>query len=339
MKIVDSNEAVLVTGGSGFIGTHLVQNLLGQNYRVLNIDVRPPLAKEYRCLWKQVDIMDAVSLASVFRETQPSLVVHMAARTDLDETRTLDGYAANIQGVRNMVDAIASTPSVRRAIFASSMAVCKVGYVPVNDLEYSPLTLYGESKVHTERIVRAANGGGAEWCIVRPTTVWGPGMKAHYTSLLQLVQSARYFHIGRKPLYKSYGYVGNVVFEVLQLLNARRDDINGKVFYVADYEPLSLRHWLDSLRESFGGRPLRTLSPGSAAFLAKMGDLANRVGFRQFPFNSFRLRNILTEYCFDMTPTATVCGPLPYSFEDGVRFTAQWYLGLRGKETDDPYYP
>ena len=180
MNIADSDETVLVTGGSGFIGTHLVQGLFRRKRRVLNVDIRPPLAKEYCSHWKQVDIMDSAALLGVFREFQPALVVHLAARTDLDETERLDGYAANIEGVRNVVGAIASTSSVRRAIFTSSMAVCKVGYVPVNDLEFNPLTLYGESKVQTERIVREAGGGGKEWCIVRPTTIWGPGMKAHY---------------------------------------------------------------------------------------------------------------------------------------------------------------
>ena len=174
MSISASNETVLVTGGSGFIGTHLVRQLLRQNRRVLNVDIRPPMAREYRSFWNQIDILDAASLLNAFEESQPALVVHLAARTDLDETRRIEGYAANIEGVRNVVDAVACTSSVRRTIFASSMAVCKVGYVPADDRDYNPLTLYGESKVQTERTVRAADGGGAEWCIVRPTTVWGP---------------------------------------------------------------------------------------------------------------------------------------------------------------------
>jgi len=127
MNVSKPNESVLVTGGSGFIGTHLVQELLRRNHRVMNIDIRPPLSTEYRSLWKPIDIMDAAALKKVFKEFQPEFIIHLAARTDLDETRWLDGYATNIQGVQNVIDALASTPSARRAIFTSSQAVCRIG--------------------------------------------------------------------------------------------------------------------------------------------------------------------------------------------------------------------
>src|SRR5438067_6624986 len=106
-------------------------------------------------------------------EERPEAVVHLAARTDLDQKRDLAGYAANIEGVGNLVAALRGTPSVRRAIYTSSQLVCKVGYVPMSDDDYRPNTKYGESKVWTEKIVRREDGGGVEWCLVRPTTVWG----------------------------------------------------------------------------------------------------------------------------------------------------------------------
>jgi hypothetical protein len=46
---------------------------------------------------------------------------------------------------------------------------------------------------------------------------------------------------------------------------------------------------------------------------------------RGFPFNSFRLRNILTQYQFDLTAAKAVCGPLPYTIEQGVKETAAWF--------------
>jgi len=176
-------------------------------------------------------------------------------------------------------------------------------------------------------VYRAANDG------------LGSGMKAHYRNLFRLVQTGKYFHIGRKPLYKSYGYVSNVVFQLVQLLSAKREAAHSRVFYVADYEPICLQHWLDCLQESFGVKPLRTLSRSLAKPLAVVGDLINQIGFRRFPFNSFRLRNILTEYCFDMTRTKAICGSLPYSFEEGVGATADWYLGLSGRKNEDIFYP
>jgi hypothetical protein len=52
--------------------------------------------------------------------------------------------------------------------------------------------------------------------------------------------------------------------------------------------------------------------------LARMGDGLDAAGWKQFPLNSFRLNNILTEYQFDLTATKAVCGDLPYSFKDAA---------------------
>jgi hypothetical protein len=65
-----------------------------------------------------------------------------------------------------------------------------------------------------------------------------------------------------------------------------------------------------------------------AKALAACGDVANAAGFRRFPFNSFRLNNVLTQYRFDLEPTRAVCGELPYSMEQGVAETATWFRGL-----------
>ena len=91
---------------------------------------------------------------------------------------------------------------------------------PRNPINYQPDTLYGESKVRTEAIVRDSDGGGREWCLVRPTTVWGPGMSPHYQRLFMMIKRGRYFHVGRKLLRKSYSYVGNIAHQYRRLLEA-----------------------------------------------------------------------------------------------------------------------
>jgi hypothetical protein len=59
---------------------------------------------------------------------------------------------------------------------------------------------------------------------------------------------------------------------------------------------------------------------------ARIGDVINALGFRAFPFNSFRLNNVLTEYTFDFTNTREVCGELPYSLDEAAQITAEWYV-------------
>src|SRR5262249_36066964 len=185
---------VLVTGSSGFIGQALVQKLRHANCEVVGLDREPGDQTLHVC-----DILDGPRLLRIIQEFSPDALVHLAARIDIDEKADLADYAANTDGVRNVIAAVRNTPAIKRAIWTSSQLVCRVDYAPKNDTDYNADTLYGHSKILTERIVREEGGADREWCIVRPTTVWGPGMSAHYQRFLRLIKSGYYFHIGSSP--------------------------------------------------------------------------------------------------------------------------------------------
>lgn len=313
----------MVTGSTGFIGQALVRRLRQEKFEVLGLDNRPAATTDHVC-----DILDAERLKEVIQKCRPDFLVHLAARTDLDEKHHLAGYAVNIDGVKNLIDAVRLTPSIKRAIWTSSQLVCSVGYVPGSDTDYNADTLYGQSKVRTEQIVRAENGADRDWILVRPTTVWGPGMSAHYQRFLRMIQRGYYFHVGTKPLWKSYSYIENIAHQYVQILRAPTDAVHSKTFYLADYEPLDLLAWSDTFQRAFKARPIPHIPLTLARMLALCGDAANALGFSRVPFNSFRLNNVLTQYTFEMNPTAAVCGPLPYTIEQGVTETATWLKRL-----------
>lgn len=320
-------DTVLLTGGSGFIGSRVYSELVASGYDVLSLDKSPPRHPSQK--HQVCDLLDQAGIIRVVSSFKPATILHLAARTDLAETQDINGYSANIQGVENVVAAIRATPSVRRCIFTSSQLVCHVRYKPKNDTDYAPINLYGESKVQTENIVRSSDGGGVTWCLVRPTTIWGPGMNGHYQRFLLMIQKGRYFHVGRKPLYKTYGYVGNAAYQFRRLMEVPAESIHQKTFYLADYEPLCLREWTTAFQIAFGASPIRTIPEGLARVCAGMGDMINAWGYGSFPFNSFRLNNVLAESGFDMEPIESVCGPLPYSMKKGVEETAAWFDKLR----------
>ena len=320
---------VLVTGSAGFIGRRLVQVLARGGHVVGGLDRRdaPPesslLAANYAC-----DILDPVALRRAISEFAPDAIAHLAARTDLDDAVGLAGYAANVEGVANLVEVVRSVPSVQRCIWTSSQLVCRVGYIPRGPSDYQPDNVYGKSKVRTEEIVREGDGGGREWLIARPTTAWGPGMSPHYQRLLRMIRRGSYFHVGRRSLLKSYGYVDNMAHQYVQLLTAPGERVHGRVLYLADYEPTDLIRWCDAFQKRLHAPPIRTMPRSLAHLLARAGDMVNAVGFRRFPFNSFRLRNVLTEYQFNLEETRALCGPLPFTLEEGVERTVEWFNAL-----------
>lgn len=327
---------ILVTGSSGFIGRWVVRRLIEEQCKVVGIDMVAPAEPEHLADFVLCDIRDGEALARHVRHAAPDAIIHLAARTDLMETRNLQGYAANIDGVRHLVEAVRQTPSVRRVVYASSQLVCRVGYVPLRDDDYCPDTLYGQSKVLTEQIVHETDGGGVEWCIARPTTAWGPYMSPHYQRMLRYIRRGRYFHSGPGSLFKSYVYVGNIAYQFARLVDADAARVHGRTFYLSDYQPTSLRDYTSSLAKYLGARPIPTLPLPLARLLARLGDGLNFCGFKRFPFNSFRLRNIRTEYVFDVSETEAVCGPLPYDWEGGIAETARWFLAQERSASSDP---
>jgi nucleoside-diphosphate-sugar epimerase len=318
---------VLVTGSSGLIGRWVGQRLDAEGVEWAGMDRLGKIKGQRSTVHFQLDMCDPDAVLEAFEAFQPTHVIHLAARCDLDG-KTIEDYEVNRGGVASLCEVIKATPSVTRAIFTSSQLVCNVGYVPESDTDYCPHTVYGKSKVATEEAVRRLKGGGAEWCLARPTTVWGPHMSEHYQSLLKHIRKGSFFHSGSGALYKSYSYAENIAHQYFQLLLAPAEQIHQQVFYMADYEPLSLRDYANALAKQMGAKAPITVPLWFAGILAKGGDVLNACGVR-FPYNSFRLNNIRTEYIFNMSKTEAVCGPLPKTFEEGVVETARWHLGKK----------
>jgi len=310
---------ILVTGGSGFLGAALIRNLREGGHTVLGFN--RTLGPDFISgdLTKSESIEQAVNIFS------PEVIINLASQTDLGGTDSKFGYSANTVGVQNLVDAVSRSPFVRRVIWVSSQLVNVPGYQPKSDKDYNPVGEYGKSKMTGEQIVRSCDGGGKEWVIVRPTTVWGAGMSPHYMRLLSMIQKGIYFHVGNKPLYKSYSYIDNLVYQFACLATADKALIHGKTIYLADSEPIELRNWCNGFAAHFG-KSIPTMPKPIAQLLAKAGDLAGKTGVPRIPFNSLRLNNILTEYVFDTSMIEAICGKSKISNDEGVRRTAEWFL-------------
>lgn len=319
---------VLVTGASGFLGAATAARLRERGLTVIGIDIVPPRGKKPHpddCL---VDITDGEALLQLVRQTRPEFLINYAARADISFSARATDYRPNIDGVANLLRAVQEVGTIRRAIWISTQLVSRIGRVPVTDTDYGPDTTYGDSKVVTEQMVRLLEGGGTEWIIGRPTTVWGPGMSDHYLTLLKYLERGLYFHIGLDQYPKSFSFIYNSAFQVERLLFAEKQLVHGRTFYLADYQPIDLKSWCNSLAREMGARPPITIPVWTGRLLARAGDILNATVAPSFKFNSFRLRNILTPYVFDVSDLENITGPLPYSFEDSIRLTVEWYRSL-----------
>lgn len=313
---------VLVTGGSGFIGTNLVEHHRLRGDQVTNVDTRAPQHPEHGSMWKKVDILNRGEIIRTIVDSNPELVYHMAARTDLNG-RAMDEYAINFRGVSNVIDALRGLRGLRFVVFASSMLVCRIGYQPKDEFDCCPSTAYGKSKVEGERLVREKAADAFPWTIVRPTSLWGPWFGAPYRDFFSAVEREVYFHPRGHRIRRSYGFILNSVFQLGCLATQGGGALVGRTVYLADYEPLELKCWADTIQRALGARPVREVPLWVLRSAAKIGDLLKFFGFAS-PIHSFRLNNLLTEMIHDTSPLAEACGATPYTMEEGVRLTCDW---------------
>ena len=314
---------ILVTGGSGFIGTNVVEALSRGGNTILNYSLHAPLNSEQMQYWRAGDILDPEATAAVFREFQPDRVLHLAARAERDENTTVEtGYRVNTEGTRNILDAIRSTPSVEHTIITSSQFVCAPGRLPKDDTDYFPETVYGQSKVITEKLTRAADLPTC-WTIIRPTNIWGSWHMRYRREFWRVLQRGLYLHPGRQPVIRSYGYVRNVVFQIQKIFEAPREAVHAQTLYLGD-RPVNLRDWVNGFSRALTGHDARIVPRPLIRVLALLGDIPTYLTGEPFLINSSRLHSMITDYETPMERTFDLFGENPYTLGTGIRETLEW---------------
>lgn len=311
---------ILITGASGFIGTNLLEDMLEKGHSVLNIDFNEPKIKERNEVWKNVDIVEYEPFEKVVLDFNPDYIVHLAARTDLDG-KTVEDYAANTVGVENLMKIIEKLPDLKKVIIASSKFVTENGYKIKDQFDYCPHTIYGESKVITEKNVWA-NKPHCDWCIIRPTSIWGPFFGVPYRNFFDLVMKRMYFHIGHIKCHKTYGYIGNAIYQIEELLFNETLNEDNKVFYIGDEPAYEINEWADEIANELGFK-VPTMPVWFVKCLAKFGDLVGLVGVH-FPMQSFRFHNMTNDGVNDMTNTYKIAPEMPYTRLEGTKATIKW---------------
>lgn len=185
-------RTICVTGGAGFIGSHLVDRLLGRGERVVVVDdfddFYDPAEKRARLAQHaghpalavvEADIRDAAAMEAVFARHRPEIVVHLAARAGVRPSLAEPALYTdvNVTGTAVLLEA-ARTHGVRRFVFGSSSSVygiaTKVPFAEDAPLVH-PASPYAASKIAGEALVRTfAHLYGLEAICLRFFTVYGP---------------------------------------------------------------------------------------------------------------------------------------------------------------------
>ena len=166
---------ILVTGGNGFIGSHLCESLINSGYDVKSLDLKfHSNSKYYNCEKIVADIVTSDILKNVIKNTD--LVIHLAAVSRVDDAQRnpIKCYNSNVLGVLKILEALKKTKA--KLIFGSSREVYgESKKLPVReDYDKNPITIYGSSKLAGEELLKIYKKiYGLDYIILRFANVFG----------------------------------------------------------------------------------------------------------------------------------------------------------------------
>jgi len=260
---------ILVTGGAGFIGSHLCAHLLGRGDEVTAVDnfdpfyaerlkrraIEPLQSEGLRLV--AADIRDEKAMESAFREARPEAVVHLAALAGVRPSleRPAAYMDVNVRGTAILLDA-ARKANVRRFIFGSSSSVYGEGAQPPfreTARIDSPLSPYAASKAAGELLARTFhNLYGSETVCLRFFTVYGPRQRPdlaiHKFSRLMLAGKKLPF-FGDGGSRRDYTYVDDIVAGVVAAIDR---PLKYDVVNLGGAHTTSLRELIGLLEEALG---------------------------------------------------------------------------------------
>lgn len=313
---------IIITGGSGFIGTNLIEYYIRKKRKIFNFDLNPPKNKKHLEYWHKLDLSNYNALIDSIFKIKPEYIIHLAARADLNGKEQKD-YLINVQSVENIIEACKKYPHIKRVIFTSTMLVNQTGHQPDNLLSYNANTLYGKSKIKGESIILDNKELSTELCIIRPTSIWGEWFSEPYKNFFDYVLSGKYFHPGENSCKKTFGYIGNTVYQIDKILFAEREKIRNKIFYIGDNPPMNISKWADEIAIAAKVKKPKKIPLLIFKLLAWFGDLFHKLGIK-FPMTSYRLKNMTTDQIYNLDNTYNVCGNPPYDRKTAINKTLKW---------------
>ena len=320
----------LVTGGSGFLGSHLGDALAEAGYEVRSLDVRPPPREAVRDReFLLADVRDADAVRRAVRGCD--VVVDNAALVPVTRASAQEFRSVNLEGCRATLDAAAAEDAYVLHISSSSIYGVPEQLPVTTTTPLAPFEPYGESKAAAERLVQARRAAGTVVASLRSRALMGAGRLGIFEVIFSRIRAGK-----RVPLFGSgdrriqmcaaEDFCSAAVAAIEQRSNSDFD------IGAAEFGTLAedLQSLIDHTGSSARLMPIPTLA--IRAVLQPLHAMGRS------PFTEWHWRAPLIEYYADISPAERELGWRPrWSNVDALERAYENYLRGRGSDAPSPH--
>lgn len=305
----------LVTGGSGFIGTRLVDELLKAGHEVKIFDKRD--SQKYPNLVILGDVRDKEALIKASKGMD---VIYNLAAEHADNVTPISLYEeVNVGGAKNVIES-ADANGIKKIIFTSSVAIYGLNRgEPDESFDARPFNEYGRTKYEAEKIFLKwlEKNEGRSLVIIRPSVIFGENNRGNVYNLMRQIYLDKFIMVGSGENKKSMGYVGNIAKLLLEMIDAKE----GLTLYnFADKPDLKGIEIVNIIRSEMGKEEIKFKIPYSIGLLGGYAfDLASKITGKKFPISSIRIKKFAADTTISTKKLQASGFKPPFSLEEGLR--------------------
>lgn len=259
-------QTVIITGGAGFLGSHVAKHCLDLGFNVIVVDDLSGGFKDNvpkGAVFEECSTIDHEGIDQIFSDYKPSYVYHLAAdaRENLSHFTARHTYMNNVIGSANIINACVNN-NVKCLVFTSSIAVMANGMPPYTEDEpFRPMDPYGASKALIEQHLHyAMEMFGLNYIVFRPYNIYGPGQHIgdKYRNVIgifmnQIMNKEPLTVFGDGTQRRAFSYIDDVAPHIAK--SVTMEDIYNQIFYIGGSNAYSINELVEVVGRAFDVEP------------------------------------------------------------------------------------
>jgi dihydroflavonol-4-reductase len=315
---------ILVTGGTGFVGSHLIKELLKEKENTVYALIRDRKKLDSFNFKEEITVIAGNLFESEAFPADIELVFHLAALTKVISPKEF--IHSNHDGTRSLLDKLRPLTKLRKVILLSSVAAAGPNRQSVclrEDMPENPVSLYGKSKLAQEIILREYCP--APYIIIRAPIVFGPG-DLDMLAIFRILSKGVLLALGRNERQDSVIYVKDLVRGMIAAANSR---CQNEIFYIANAEPIAWEKFMREASLLMGKKRIQKIIVPKILvwLLAELSEMHIRIFKRRAIFNRDKFREMrypVWTCSVEKSQNLLHFQPL-FPVETALRETIRWY--------------